>query len=252
MVTWSTWTYWEYGWQPIIDLESSVGSKDEYPTINIQNPPSALTYVLTYPFNRKSKLALKRERPNIRSMGSATLIKDLEIDPKRVGRPRLDPYQRLLGRFYEQLFLLNALGQTRDNHTTSSWELDATRARRRRFLQNLCYICEFKKGGSACTAIGLEELDTCYNFCVASNNETDKIATFLQNVLNVLRAIHSPSSWHKWYLQRIKVLSAMHWICCSAHRTGKQVSSQKRKRLSFQAEQTKCSFRCVRPFHLLI
>ncbi|KAJ5288322.1 hypothetical protein PENANT_c122G10930 [Penicillium antarcticum] len=122
-------------------------------------------------------------------MRPATLIKDLEIDPKRVGRPRLDPYQRLLGRFYEQLFLLNALGQTRGNHKTSSFELDAARARRRRFLQNLCFVCDFRKGGSTCTAIGLEELDTRYNFFVASNNEIDKIAAFLQNVLNVLRAV---------------------------------------------------------------
>jgi hypothetical protein len=140
-------------------------------------------------FDSKSKFALRGGRPNIRGMGSATLVKDLEIDPKRVGRPRLDPYQRLLGRFYEQLFLLNALGQTRGNHTTSSFELDAARAQRRRFLQNLCYICDFKKGGSTCTAIGLQEHGTGYNFCVASNNETDKIAAFLQKVLKFLRAI---------------------------------------------------------------
>ena len=121
-------------------------------------------------------------------MGSVALGKDLEIDPKRVGRPRLDPYQRLLGRFYEQLFLLNALGQTRGNHTASSFELDAAQAKRRQFLQNLCYICDFQKGGSACTAIGLQEHSTGYNFCVASNKETDKIAGFLQHVLKILRA----------------------------------------------------------------
>lgn len=122
-------------------------------------------------------------------MSPTTLTKDLEIDPKRVGRPRLDPYQRLLSRFYEQLFLLNALGQTRGNHTTSSPELDAARTIRRRFLQNLCFICDFRKGGSTCTAIGLEELDTGYNFYVASNNETEKISAFLQNVLGILRAV---------------------------------------------------------------
>ena len=114
------------------------------------------------------------------------LERDLDINPKRVGRPRLDPHQRLLSRFYEQLFLLNALGQTRGNHTIPPFELDTGRAQVRRFLQNLCYICDFKKGGSACTAIGLEELETRYNFCVASNKETGKIVAFLETSLSAL------------------------------------------------------------------
>ena len=126
-------------------------------------------------------------------MGTAAMARDLDINPKRVGRPRLDPRQRLLNRFYEPLFLLNALGQTRGNHTTPPFEPDAGRAQVRRFLQNLCYICDFKKGGSACTAIGLEELDTCYNFCVASNKESGKIAAFLETSLRALQAIAHPS-----------------------------------------------------------
>ncbi|KAJ5471807.1 hypothetical protein N7539_008750 [Penicillium diatomitis] len=121
-------------------------------------------------------------------MGSATLERRLDIDPERIGRPRLDPHERLLCRFYEPLFLLNALGQTRGNHTTTSFELDRGRAQVRRFLQNLCFICDFKKGGSACTAIGLEELDTCYNFCIASNRETGKIAAFLKTSLGILKS----------------------------------------------------------------
>ena len=31
-----------------------LGQKLEYPTINIEVPPSALTYVLTYPFNSQN------------------------------------------------------------------------------------------------------------------------------------------------------------------------------------------------------
>jgi hypothetical protein len=119
-------------------------------------------------------------------MGSTELGRDLDINPDRVGRPRLDPFTRLLSRFYEQLFLLNALGQTRGNHTFPPFEPDDRQAKARRFLQNLCYICDFKKGGSACTAVGLEELDTCYNFCVASNRETGKIAAFLKTALSTL------------------------------------------------------------------
>lgn len=136
-------------------------------------------------------------------MGSAALGRDLDINPKRVGRPRLDPHQRLLSRFYEPLFLLNALGQTRGNHTIPPVEPDAGRAQVRRFLQNLCYICDFKKGGSACTAVGLEELDTCYNFCVASNKETGKIAGFLKTALGVLQAIAHPTGTNYDYKNSI-------------------------------------------------
>ncbi|CAG8105909.1 unnamed protein product [Penicillium salamii] len=129
-----------------------------------------------------------REKRN-RDMGSPAPERSLEIDPPRVGSPRLDPYQRLLSRFYEQLFLLNALGQTRGSHKTPSFDLDASRARSRRFLQNLCYVCDFRKGGSTCTAIGLQEIDTGYNFCVASNGETDEIVAFLRTALDALRII---------------------------------------------------------------
>ncbi|CAG7924831.1 unnamed protein product [Penicillium olsonii] len=125
-------------------------------------------------------------------MTQATLQSSLEINPHRVGRPRLDPYKRLLSRFYEQLFLLNALGQTRGSHTILSSEVHSSRAQSRRFLQNLCFVCEFKKGGSTCTAIGLEELDTHYNFCVASNGETDTIVAFLRTALGDLRARACP------------------------------------------------------------
>ncbi|CAG8926426.1 unnamed protein product [Penicillium salamii] len=121
-------------------------------------------------------------------MTPATLQRSLEISPHRVGRPRLHPYKRLFSRFYEQLFLLNALGQTRGSHTILSSDVHYNRAQSRRLLQNLCFVCDFKKGGSTCTAIGLEELDTHYNFCVASNRETDTIVAFLRTALGALRA----------------------------------------------------------------
>lgn len=134
-------------------------------------------------------------------MSPATLIKDLEIVPKRVGRPRLDPYQRFLSRFYEQLFLLDALGQTRGEHLTSSSELDHARLIRRRFLQNLCFICDFKKGGSTCTAIALEELDTGYTFFISSNKETGRIAAFVQSVLGILRAVALQNGTNEAYTE---------------------------------------------------
>jgi hypothetical protein len=58
--------------------------------------------------------------------------------------------------------------------------------RRRRFLQNLAYVCDFKKGGYFCTAIGVENHRTRSQFWGFSNRETEKIVSFLNIALNVL------------------------------------------------------------------
>jgi hypothetical protein len=116
----------------------------------------------------------------------------LDIAPSGVGPPRLDPYRRLLARFYEPLYLLKALGQTRGEHTSQPTNFDAPMERRRRFLQNLAYVCDFKKGGNSCTAIGLENCRTRYQFWVASNRETEKIVSFLNIALNILRGASNP------------------------------------------------------------
>ena len=109
--------------------------------------------------------------------------------PGRVGAPRLDAYQRLLNRFYEPLFLLKVLGQTHGHHTTVPPDLNLEQARRRVFLRNLTYICDFEKGGSSCTAIGLEDSKSCYKFWVASNTMSGKIVDFLKDALSILRRV---------------------------------------------------------------
>lgn len=116
------------------------------------------------------------------------------LNSDRVGRPRLDPYQRLLGRFYEALFLLKAIGQTRGDHTSVGPVHDREKEHRRRFLRNLSYICDFDKGGQSTTAIGLEETNACYNFWVAANAEGAKIVNFLKQALCFLRDARSDQS----------------------------------------------------------
>ncbi|GLA56169.1 hypothetical protein AnigIFM63604_005039 [Aspergillus niger] len=116
-----------------------------------------------------------------------TTYRQLPIDSVRVGRPRLGAYNRLLSRFYEPLFLLRVLGQTRGQHTPGPPDHSLEQARRRRFLRNLAYVCDFTKGGSSCTAIGLEDSETCYNFWIASNASGDKIVEFAKNALGHLK-----------------------------------------------------------------
>ncbi|EEP79561.1 predicted protein [Uncinocarpus reesii 1704] len=119
----------------------------------------------------------------------AAYNRQLPIESERIGRPRLDKSQKLLSRFYEPLFLLRVLGQTYGNHTTAPRDLNPERARRRKFLRNLSYICDYRKGGESCTAIGLEDSDTCYNFWVASNAHNGAIVDFLKSALGSLRVI---------------------------------------------------------------
>lgn len=126
---------------------------------------------------------------------SAEHTRQFPSRPQRVGPPRLDPYQRLINRFYEPLVLLQILGQTRGGHTTNdSDDLGPEQKCRRMFLRNLSYVCDFEKGGKSCTAIGLENSKTCYNFWVASNTARSKIVDFLKDALGRLKdvASHSP------------------------------------------------------------
>lgn len=115
--------------------------------------------------------------------------KELEIKPDRVGRPRFDPYYKLLSRLYEVLVILLLLGQSRGEHTSRPINSNEATASRRRFLQNLAYICDFEKGGITCTAIGLEECETCYRLWLASNGENDQTTKFLQKALAFLQSI---------------------------------------------------------------
>ena len=148
--------------------------------------------------------------------------------PGRVGVPRLDAYQRLLGRFYEPLFLLKVLGQTRGHHTTVPPDLNLEQGRRRVFLRNLAYICDFEKGGSSCTAIGLEDDEACYKFWVASNTVSGKIVEFLKDALSILQRIAChPSS----DLESDNAAFARFCINFAASRVKKE---------------TKCLFRAVR------
>ncbi|KAF4228833.1 hypothetical protein CNMCM8980_000115 [Aspergillus fumigatiaffinis] len=123
---------------------------------------------------------------NSKNQGN-TASKQLPINSNCVGPPRRDPYKRLLSRFYEPLFLLRVLGQTRGEHTVSPPDLNLEQAHRRKFLRNLAFVCDFKKGGDTCTAIGLEDSETCYKFWIASNTSIDKIIKFANNALSRLK-----------------------------------------------------------------
>ncbi|KAI1766826.1 hypothetical protein GGR53DRAFT_180630 [Hypoxylon sp. FL1150] len=106
-------------------------------------------------------------------------------------KPRLDPYMRLLHRFYEPLILLLTLGKTRGEHTSSPWDATPEQAQRRRLLRNFAYLCDYEKGGDTTTSIGLEENDERFVFWIASNTARSgaNIVRFLEDTLPKLRKI---------------------------------------------------------------
>ncbi|KAK8003272.1 pyruvate carboxylase [Apiospora arundinis] len=111
--------------------------------------------------------------------------------------PRLDPYMRLINRFYEPLRLLHVLGQTRGKHTAVPKCADPIQKSRRRLLENLAYLVVFGKGGKTppVAAIGLEGVETGYVFWLASNHldDLDKMEPFLSSMIeNVRRHLNHP------------------------------------------------------------
>ncbi|KAF9870192.1 hypothetical protein CkaCkLH20_12278 [Colletotrichum karsti] len=101
--------------------------------------------------------------------------------------PRLDPYVRLVYRFYEALILLSILLPVSGHHVVSSINNLSLQDARRRFLKNLCFICDYDKGGDSTTAIAVEERDDACIFWVSSNEGVrNNVTEFLRNILDEL------------------------------------------------------------------
>ncbi|KAK8058102.1 hypothetical protein PG994_008550 [Apiospora phragmitis] len=134
-------------------------------------------------FNYASKTAVDRRPPPNKPA-------------KKKGPPRLDPYQRLINRFYEPLRLLHVLGQTRGKHTAVPMSADLAEKSRRWLLEGLAYLLDYGKGGSTTAALGLEGLDTGYTFWIASNGvpKPDKTVLFLQSTISNLRRLNDTAS----------------------------------------------------------
>ncbi|TDZ53693.1 UPF0676 protein [Colletotrichum trifolii] len=87
-------------------------------------------------------------------------------------------------------FLTNAGGP----HIASHFNYYSENDRRRRFLTNLAFICDYTKGGGSTTAVAVEERDDCYVFWVASNEgASNETRQFLEGVLNGLRDVANKS-----------------------------------------------------------
>jgi hypothetical protein len=120
--------------------------------------------------------------------------------------PRLPPApaSKLMKRFYEPLILQHVLGSTRGPHiaceplaSEDMSELGDCKLRRS-FVDQLAYICNFKKGGATVTAVALEQRPAGVVFWVAANDILpDKVVPFLSDVLRDLASLDGATADHK-------------------------------------------------------
>lgn len=103
--------------------------------------------------------------------------------------PRFDPYVRLIYRFYEAVYLLSLLGNTRGPHVATIFEPSSLIAVRRRFFKNLAFLCDDMKGGDTTASVAVQDRPDCFVFWVSSNKEpSDRTLVFLRFVLGVIKA----------------------------------------------------------------
>ncbi|TLD03691.1 uncharacterized protein PgNI_11571 [Pyricularia grisea] len=97
---------------------------------------------------------------------------------------------KLLRRFYEPINLLFALGKTRGERTITSENDGTDEFKRRQFLNDLAYICDFTKGGATTTAIAVEDCAEQYIFWFALNATgvvADRAERFLGTSLSTIQ-----------------------------------------------------------------
>lgn len=103
--------------------------------------------------------------------------------------PRFDPYERLLYRFFEAVYLLALLGNIRGPHLTTVFNPSSLISIRRRFLKNLAFLCDGLKGGDSTASIAIQDRPDCYVFWVSSNQgPSDTALDFLRSVLEAVKS----------------------------------------------------------------
>jgi hypothetical protein len=92
---------------------------------------------------------------------------------------RRDSKSRLLHRFYEPLVLLDVLDPTRgkrNSRLSSDLGSDSSYNLWCRFLDQLSWMCDYKRGGDTVSAIAAEETTNGPTFWLAANKNSEKKA----------------------------------------------------------------------------
>ncbi|KAF5641109.1 hypothetical protein F52700_3444 [Fusarium sp. NRRL 52700] len=110
------------------------------------------------------------------------------INTMGVGPPRLDKYDKILSRLFENFALFHILKGIDGPHMVTADAPNDVRGIRRRFLKNLCFICDYRKGGDTTTSIALESHTNEVILWVAANfTPHNKVILFLNDILQQLQ-----------------------------------------------------------------
>jgi hypothetical protein len=121
----------------------------------------------------------------------------LSIGSPKSGKPRMDPTEKLLHRFYEPLVLLRVLDPTRGVQNTGmvpDSRSDTSQDLRRKFLDQLSWTCDHRHGGDTVSAIAAEANPQGTIFWLAANtNPRQKVLPHLEWILKQLEDSSSMS-----------------------------------------------------------
>lgn len=124
------------------------------------------------------------------------------LSTAKMPTPRLNPYNKLLSRLFEFLALFSILKKAAGPHVITNHDSSTLEATRRRFLKNLCFICDYKKGGDTTTSIAVENRPDCFMFWVAGNvTPSRKVVDFLSGVLGHLQGAEAADTVEKKRLE---------------------------------------------------
>ncbi|KAM0196941.1 hypothetical protein ACHAPA_006143 [Fusarium lateritium] len=106
-----------------------------------------------------------------------------------VGKPRLDAYERILSRLFENLALFHILKRIDGPHIVTTEIPTNLQSFRRRFLNSLSFICDNRKGGDTTTSMALEAQQRGVAiFWIAANlTPKDDVLVFLADILEDLK-----------------------------------------------------------------
>jgi hypothetical protein len=132
-------------------------------------------------------------------------LSQLSNGNRKNGRPRMDPTERLLHRFYEPLVLLRILDPTRGAQNTNMVPdsgSDTLQELRRKFLDQLSWTCDYKHGGHTVSAIAAEATPQGTIFWLAATtNPTQKALPHLEWILKQLEDSSSASEQEREELE---------------------------------------------------
>jgi hypothetical protein len=113
-----------------------------------------------------------------------------ESSPSETFPPQVNP--KLWNRFYEPLVLLAAYGKSQGEHTKSDQVIseeysdDGIKTPRKKFLDELAYMCDYSAGGDTVAAIAIQDGPQLVYWVAANTSQGSRVKPFLSGILQLL------------------------------------------------------------------